>query len=149
MNRHDPNRYATEIARALATPGGHLSIGRGGATLYFGNSRLQTYDCDAIKDAAITAGLPVIDSRNAPFDLVAKLAVQGPMVAVNTDPSPRPWHGFSYAPLAAVATAYRRAGAEVFNIVANEEDEALFAIPSGPLGDLLDAWLDHVRKYSD
>jgi hypothetical protein len=38
---------AKRISDALQTPGGHLSIGRGGYTLYFnGSSRLQGYDCD-------------------------------------------------------------------------------------------------------
>src|SRR3954469_7750726 len=41
--------YAAEIARALATPGGHLSIGRGGFTLHYGNARLSGYDCETIK----------------------------------------------------------------------------------------------------
>jgi hypothetical protein len=145
---NDPGEYDTDIARALATPGGHLSLGRGGFTLHFENARLEGYECETVKKAAIAAGLPVIDSRCVPFELAAKLAVQGPMIAVNTPPSPRPWHGFSYAPLGAVAAAYRRAGAEVFNIPAFDEEEAVFnEAPSGPLGDLLDYWLDHVRSH--
>jgi hypothetical protein len=145
---NDPGDYDTYIARALATPGGHLSIGRGGAVLHYDNARLESYGCESMKQAAIAAGLPVIDSRCVPFALAAMLAVKGPMIAVNAPPSPRPWHGFSYAPLAAVAAAYRRAGAEVFNIPACEEQETVFngAAP-GPLGDLLDDWLDHVRSY--
>jgi hypothetical protein len=145
---NDPGDYDTYIARALATPGGHLSIGRGGAVLHYDNARLESYGCESMKQAAIAAGLPVIDSRCIPFALAARLAVKGPMIAVNTPPSPRPWHGFSYAPLEAVAAAYRRAGAEVFNIPACEEQEAVFndAQP-GPLGDLLDYWLDHVRTH--
>jgi hypothetical protein len=144
----DPNQCDTYIARALTTPGGHLSIGRGGAVLHYDNARLESYDCETMKRAAIAAGLPVVDSRCIPFALAAKLAVKGPMIAVNIVPSPRPWHGFSYAPLAAVAAAYRRAGAEVFNIPACEEQEAVFnEAPPGPLGDLLDYWLDHVRSH--
>jgi hypothetical protein len=110
MSWNDPNRYDRDIARALATAGGHLSIGRGGFTLHYENARLEGYDCDTVKAAAIRAGLPVIDSRTVPFTIVAKLAVKGPMIAVNAPPSPRPWHGLSYAPLAAVAAAYRKAG---------------------------------------
>jgi hypothetical protein len=144
---NDPGEYDTYIARALATPGGHLSIGRGGAILHYDNARLESYGCESMKQAAIAAGLPVIDSRCVPFALAAKLAVRGPMIAVNTPPSPRPWHGFSYAPLEAVAAAYRRAGAEIFNIPACEEQEAVFnEAPPGPLGDLLEYWLDHVRS---
>jgi len=144
---NDPGEYDTYIARALATPGGHLSIGRGGAVLHYDNARLESYGCESMKQAAIAAGLPVIDSRCVPFALAAKLAVKGPMIAVNTPPSPRPWHGFSYAPLEAVTAAYRRGGAEVFNIPPCEEQEAFFnEAPPGPLGDLLEYWLDHVRS---
>jgi hypothetical protein len=38
------------------------------------------------------------------------------MAAVGEDPSPLPYHAFSYAPLASTASAYRAAGAEVFNL---------------------------------
>ncbi len=148
MTWNDPGEYDTYIARALATPGGHLSLGRGGFTLHFENARLEGYECETVKKAAIAAGLPVIDSRYVPFDLAARLAVRGPMIAVNSQPSPRPWHGFSYAPIEVVAAVYRRAGAEVFNIAACDEHEAVFNnAPPGPLGDLLDYWLDHVRTH--
>lgn len=138
--------YATEIARALATPGGHLSVGRGGFVLHFENARLSGYDCDAIKAEAIAAGLPVIDSRDVPFELVVVLAVSGPMVAVNAAPSPRPWHGFAYAPLEFVAAAYRQAGAEVINLPGLPEADRWFdEHPPGPMADILRDWFDHVR----
>ncbi len=108
---------AKRISDALQTPGGHLSIGRGGYTLYFnGSSRLQGYDCDQMKEACIASGLPVIDSRTVPFDVVWDLAVKGPMVAVGRAADVAPWGAFSSAPLQAVADAYRAAGAEVFNL---------------------------------
>jgi len=121
---HDPcepaNRdYDAYITRALATEGGHLSIGRGGFTLWYARGcRLSGYECKAVKEAAIAAGLPVIDSRAVAFDAVAALAIGGPMVAVGEPASPAPWHSLSYAPLAHVAQAYREAGAEVFNVPA-------------------------------
>lgn len=145
MSWNDPARYDADIVRALATPGGHLSIGRGGFTLHYETARLSGYDCDTIKAAAIAAGLPVIDSREAPFDAVAQLAVRGPMIAVNQPPSARPWHALAYAPLAAVAAAYRRAGAEVHNIPGCPEHDAIFnALPPGPEATLIEFWLKHV-----
>jgi hypothetical protein len=109
--------YDDYIASALRTEGGHLSIGRGGFILFYaGGARLSGYDCDQVKVFCIAAGLPVIDSRMVPFEEVVRLAVRGPMVAVGESPSPQPYHALSYAPLAAVASAYRAAGAEVFNI---------------------------------
>lgn len=146
MSWNDPNRYDADIASAMATPGGHLHIGRGGFTLHYGHSRLQGYDCDIVKAAAILAGLPVIDSRDAPFDAIAMLVVRGPMIAVNAPPSDRPWHALSYAPLEAVAAAYRRAGAEVRNISESPEHDSVFdALPPGPLDGLINHWLAFVR----
>lgn len=148
MSWDDPNRYAGYVARALATPGGHLGIGRGGFTLHYENARLSGYDSDLVKRVAINAGLPVIDSRMVAFELVAMLAVKGPLIAVNAPSSQPPWDALSYAPLEAVAAAYRRAGAEVFNVEQKAEHEAAFAGgPPGPVGDLLDYWLNHVRAH--
>jgi hypothetical protein len=86
-----PGDYDTYIARALATEGGHLSIGRGGFTLHFDwGARLSGYDCETIKAACIAAGLPVIDSRMVDFNVVARLAIGGPMIAVGEEPSVPP-----------------------------------------------------------
>ena len=109
--------YGDYITSALQIEGGHLSVGRGGFTLYFGRgSRLSGYDCEHIKVCCIGAGLPVIDSRMVAFEDVVRLAVRGPMVAVGEEASPPPYHALSFAPLSAVAQAYRAAGAEVFNL---------------------------------
>jgi len=111
------DRYGHYIREALTTEGGHLAIGRGGFTLYFARGAyLSGHDSEAIKTACVTAGLPVIDSRGLAFEVVCDLAVRGPMVAVGEPASPLPWSAFSYAPLAAVADAYRAAGAEVWNL---------------------------------
>jgi hypothetical protein len=105
------------IARALQTEGGHLSLGRGGFTLYFGRgARLSGYDCEHIKACCIAAGLPVIDSRMVPFEDVVRLAVRGPMAAVGEEASPPPYHALSFAPLRVMAQAHRAAGAEVINL---------------------------------
>lgn len=116
--------YSDYIAKALTTPGGHLSIGRGGATLHYAHSDYGTRATasmsgmvpDTIKPLAIAAGLPVIDSRTVAETDIWEVAVRGPMVAVDRDPDPAPYHGLSYAPLAYVAAAYQRAGAEVYNV---------------------------------
>jgi hypothetical protein len=111
--------YDDYIASALRTEGGHLSIGRGGFTLYYARgATLSGYDCEGVKACCIASGLPVIDSRMVPFELVVRLAVNGPMAAVGEEPSPRPYHALSYAPFAVVANAYRAAGAELFNLPA-------------------------------
>jgi hypothetical protein len=120
MNKTDRTNaedYDAYIARALATDGGHLSIGRGGFSLYFGRgAHLSGYDCETVKAACIAAGLPVIDSRGVEFAAVARLAIDGPMIAVGEPPSPPPYHALAYAPLSVVAAAYRAAGAEVVNL---------------------------------
>ena len=109
--------YDDVIARALATEGGHLAIGRGGYTLWYARGCRQSgYNCEAVKTAAIAAGLPVIDSRMVAFDAVARLAISGPMIAVGEPAGLEPYHALSYAPLGVVAKAYRAAGAEVFNL---------------------------------
>jgi len=113
-NLRDDDDY---IIRALETEGGHLSLGRGGFTLYFGRgARLSRYDCEHIKASCITAGLPVIDSRVVAFEDVVRLAVRRPMVAVGEQASAPPHHALSFAPLRVVAQVYREAGAEVFNL---------------------------------
>lgn len=150
MSWDNPNRYDGCIAQALATPGGHLGIGRGGFILHFKNSRLSGYDCALIKQVAADAGLPVIDSRMVPFELVATLAVRGRMIAVNTEPSPRPWHGLAYAPLAAVAAAYRKARAEILNLPEDDEHGECFdAMPPGPASHPIEFWLGYVRETGE
>ena len=94
------SHHADLIAEALVTEGGHLSIGRGGFILWYGDGcRLLGYDSEPIKAACIEAGLPVIDSRGVTFDTVARLVIRGPMVAVGAPPDPPPHGPFSYAPL--------------------------------------------------
>ena len=108
---------ADYIARALSVEGGHLGIGQGGYTLHFARgSTLSSYDIEAMKAQCITAGLPVVDSRNLPFDVAWKLAVSGPMTAVGEPSSLPPYGPLSYAPFAVVAEAYCAAGADVHNL---------------------------------
>jgi hypothetical protein len=109
--------YGAYVASALRTEGGHLSIGRGGFTLYYARgAHLSGYDCDEAKACCIAAGLPVIDSRMVAFEDVARLAIRGPMAAVGEEASLPPYHALAYAPLAVIAQSYAAAGAAVFNI---------------------------------
>jgi len=116
-HRSEDSLHHDYITRALATDGGHLTIGRGGFSLHFGRgATLSGYDCETMKAACIAAGLPVIDSRMVEFGVVARLAINGPMIAVGEAASMLPYHAFSYAPLTVVAAAYRDAGAQVWNL---------------------------------
>jgi hypothetical protein len=95
-----------------------MTIGRGGWTIYKGaHSRLQGYG-DGEPYAAIlkARGVPVVDSRTIPDSLLWDVAVSGPMPAIDREPDPEPYNGFSYAPLAYVAENYRKAGALVWNV---------------------------------
>lgn len=105
------------IAQAKATTGGHLSVGRGGFTLHIGDGHtLSGYGIDEMKQLCIDAGLPVIDSRPVPFDVVAELAISGPMVAVGAEPRVVLSRAFSYVTLEEWAASYRAAGAEIHNM---------------------------------
>lgn len=108
--------YGRYIALALATEGGHLAVGRGGATLFFApGDSISSYDIEGIKNDCIRAGLPVIDSRLVDFGTVARIAINGPLVAVGLQPDQPPYHALSRAPLAYVAESYLVAGAMVWN----------------------------------
>jgi len=108
--------YGPYIALALATEGGHLAVGRGGATLFFApGASISSYDIEAIKEECIKAGLPVIDTRLVDFGVIARIVVSGPMVAVGEEPDQPPYHALSRAPLAFVVEAYLAAGAMVWN----------------------------------
>jgi hypothetical protein len=50
------------------------------------------------------------------FGIVARLAINGPLVAVGEPPDMPPYSAFSYAPLSVVAESYRVAGAMVWNL---------------------------------
>ena len=117
-NRDD---YSEQIALALATPGGHLDIGRGGYTLHYRSkqnnmTRASGGNVEALRAQAIAAGLPVIDTRSAPFREVTKMVLRGPMAAVGDCPvSPKPWGPLDYCSLADACAVWRDAGADVFN----------------------------------
>jgi len=108
---------ADYIRRALAVEGGHLSMEPGGARLYCAcGAYVSGFECEGIKAACLAAGLPVIDGRRLPFGPLYALVVEAPRVAVGKPAGPQPWNSLSEAPLAHVASLYRTAGAEVFNV---------------------------------
>ncbi len=85
--------------------------------MWFGRgASLSGYDIEPIKNICIAAGLPVIDSSAVDFGIFARLAINGPLVAVGLPPDRPPYHAFSHAPLAVVAESYRTAGAMVWNL---------------------------------
>ena len=110
--------YLADLLRqTLRTTGGHLSIGRGGYSLHYAKGcALSGYGCDAIKHACIDVGVPVIDSRNVSLEVVCKIAIHGPMIAVGEEPGFFLHRMYSTESLAVVAAEYRAAGAEIFNI---------------------------------
>ena len=61
-----------------------------------------------MKQLCIDAGLPVIDSRRDPFDVVAELAVSGPMVAVGAGPRVVLSRAFSYVTLERMGSVLSR-----------------------------------------
>ena len=112
-----PGGYEDYIMSALRTEGGHLLIGRRGFILYYApGARLIGYGGESIQARCIAAGLPVIDSRKVRFEDVVGVVVDGSTAAVAEAAGPPPHQALSFAPLAAVAAAYRAVGAEVFNI---------------------------------
>ncbi len=103
--------YGDYVTSALQTEGGHLSIGRGGFTLYYARgARLSGYDCESFKTCCIAAGLPVIDSRMVAFEDVVRLAVRGPMVAVGEEARLR---NFSGSMLLAIGNVFVRMTASI------------------------------------
>jgi hypothetical protein len=108
------------IRHAKATVGGHVHIGRGGASVHYthagyGACSLAGYSlrhCSTALAAMVT-GVPWVDTR--PVRDVGVI-MGAPMIAIGQPVDPQPWHGFSYAPLEAVFRHYAAAGAHVGNI---------------------------------
>lgn len=109
-------RRALETIRwARACDGGHVHIGRGGASVVYskpgygcchlsGHSLAHCY----IALAAMAAGVPWVDTR--PVEDIGAL-IGGPMIACGAAADPAPWGGFSRAPRAAVFAWLRHHGA--------------------------------------
>ena len=105
------------INKSKQTIGGHLSVGGHGYTLHIADGhRLSGYDIDTMKQLCIDVGLPVIDTRCLPFDVMADLAIAGPMVAVGSAPRFVICRALSYVSLQEWVAIYRAAGAEIHNM---------------------------------
>lgn len=92
-----------------------MTIGRGGWSVHCPTWSLQG-DGDSEPYATICRrlGVPVVDSRAAPIDRVARASISGPMPAIGRKPDPAPWRSFDYAPLSAYLAVWREAGAKVW-----------------------------------
>ena len=111
------DRQDNYVTQALAVQGGHLAIGRGGFTLHFKRgATLSGYDSDDMKGRCVARGLPVIDTRAIPPDVLSVEVLRNPSIAVDEEPDPEPWSGLDKAPLAAIARRYHELGAAVFNV---------------------------------
>ena len=109
------------ITQALAVPGGHLAIGRGGYSLHFKRGATTSgYDIEEMKARCIARGLPVIDMREIPFAILAVEIIRNPLVAVGEEPDPEPWSSLDKAPLISLAYRYRSLGGAVFNIALDD-----------------------------
>ena len=115
--RADVDRQDEYITKALTVPGGHLSIGRGGFSLHFKRgATLSGYDIEDMKARCLARGLPVIDTREVPLDILSVEIIRNPLIAVDEEPDPEPWCCIDKAPLAEMARRYRDLGAFVANI---------------------------------
>src|SRR3546814_13492941 len=56
--------YSADIARVPATPGGHLTVGRGGFSLHYLNGSLSGYDVEAVKAQAIADRKSVVEGKS-------------------------------------------------------------------------------------
>ena len=115
------DRQDAYITQALAVQGGHLAIGRGGYSLHFKRgANLSGYDTEEMKARCIARGLPVIDTRDVPIDILTVEVIRNPMIAVDEEPDPEPWLCIDKAPLDAMARHYRDLGATVFNVALDD-----------------------------
>ena len=105
------------IRKTLATPGAHVSIGRGGTTIHFARGATLSGCGDlagmATARVLVAMGLTRIDTTTAP-DPWRVVAL--PLGAVGEAPDPPPWHGLSGVPLAVYAARARVLGATVRNL---------------------------------
>lgn len=97
-----------------------MTIGRGGWSIDYptrnGRASLQGHgDGEPYATICRRLGVPVVDSREAPIDKVARVAISGPMPAIGQAPDPAPWGAMSYAPVAHIVELWRQAGAKVWN----------------------------------
>jgi hypothetical protein len=113
-------RATLEIVRAVrGTPGGHVVIAGGGATVSYtrpgyGECRLHGYGlatCAAAL-AAMASGVPWVDLRRVDVGVL----LRAPLIAVGREPDPAPWGPIDHAPLAHVFRLYRDHGGIVGNI---------------------------------
>ena len=114
----------TDYDEMLTAHQAYLFIGHAGPIIRWLNKYGGVSSCSGIaysktaelKARAVELGIPVIDAEFIPPDILFKLTIIGPMVAIGTEPDQPPYNALSYAPIAYVAETYRLAGADVRNI---------------------------------
>ena len=104
------------VRKTLATPGAHVSVGRGGTTIHFARGATLSggaFERMATARVLVEMGLPLIDTTTAP-DPWRVVAL--PLVAVGEAADAPPWHGLSRVPLPVYAARAEALGATVRNL---------------------------------
>lgn len=106
-----------DTLRHCIKSGGYVNVGRGGWSIHYADGQLQGYGgvSDPIVQAAIKAGIVVIDTTTIDDDKIVDIAFKCPMVAVGRKADSAPYNSMSFAPLSYVVGVKRNAGATVYN----------------------------------
>jgi hypothetical protein len=118
LERDSIRREVANLRACKATPGGHIGLGRGGASIYTKDCRVSGGDNTYYRELGLHVGLPIIDSTTITNDAIYE-TVSLPMVAVGRGPDPKPETGYGaldYAPLEYVAGLYLALGATIHNL---------------------------------
>jgi hypothetical protein len=117
---HDSVRSTVKGLRQCLDGRGYLTIGRGGWTLHHSRHGWTSgygADTSGTVRAARRLGVPVIDSRTVPDDLIG-LTLPAPIPAHPDmdEPDAPPWGSFAKAPLPVIEALYHRMGATLDNV---------------------------------
>jgi len=147
--------------RQVIAGGGFLTVGRGGWTLHIGEwnrltSRYHSIE-DAIPQACLLLGIPVLDTTTVPDDRVHEMG-DLPMPSAHPDQEPEDgYRAWDHAPFAVVVSQYVALGATVYNFDLDSHAGAEAERAADPLYiHWLEAreasdtdWLDPEEDYND